>query len=194
DTIPGMWNRTITIGSAGKSFAVTGHNIGYAYGPEHLIKPLKLLHEYSISKCSKPLQEAIAIAYEQEYELLNQPSSFLKQYATSLETKRDLIANMLSEVQMNAVIPEGGYYVTVDIRKIAKLVNITSEKGETKDTKFVNWLSKTQKLQGIPLSVFFSTKHHHISKNFIRLCFAKRNETFEGLRQTIDGLKKYLNE
>ncbi|RWS15541.1 Kynurenine--oxoglutarate transaminase 3-like protein, partial [Leptotrombidium deliense] len=64
DTISGMWNRTITIGSAGKTFAVTGHNIGYAYGPEHLINPIKLLHEYSVSKCSTPLQEAIAIAYE----------------------------------------------------------------------------------------------------------------------------------
>ncbi|RWS20499.1 Kynurenine--oxoglutarate transaminase 3-like protein, partial [Leptotrombidium deliense] len=134
----------ITIGSAGKSFAVTGHKIGFAYGPKHLIKPLKLLHEYSTSRCSTPLQEAIAIAYEHEYEHLNQPSSFLKQFATSLQAKRDLIANMLSEVQMNAVIPEGGYYVTVDIRKIAKRVNFTSEEGETKDTKFVNWLSKTQ--------------------------------------------------
>ncbi|RWS19651.1 Kynurenine--oxoglutarate transaminase 3-like protein, partial [Leptotrombidium deliense] len=150
---------------------------------------IKLLHEYSVSKCSTPLQEAIAIAYE----LLNQPASFLKQFATSLQQKRDVIANMLSEVQMNAVIPEGGYYVTVDFRKIANRVNFTSEKGKTKDTKFVNWLSNTQKLQGIPLSVFFSNKHRNISKNYIRLCFAKRNETFEALRQTIDGLKKYLN-
>ncbi|RWS19108.1 Kynurenine--oxoglutarate transaminase 3-like protein, partial [Leptotrombidium deliense] len=45
-----MWNRTIRIGSAGKSFAVTGLKIGFAYGPEHLIKPLKLLHEYSTSR------------------------------------------------------------------------------------------------------------------------------------------------
>ena len=37
-TLPGMWDRTITIGSAGKTFSVTGWKLGWAYGPEHLVK------------------------------------------------------------------------------------------------------------------------------------------------------------
>ncbi|RWS18968.1 Kynurenine--oxoglutarate transaminase 3-like protein [Leptotrombidium deliense] len=144
DTLPGMWNRTITIGSTGKAFSLTGWKIGYAYGPEHLIKPLKIVHQYAISICSTPLQEALAIGYETEFERLNQPSSFFIQFANSLQEKRDLLSNMLSEVYINAVIPEGGMFIVADIRHLANRVNFTSEEGETKDWKFVNWLSKNR--------------------------------------------------
>ncbi|RWS22584.1 Kynurenine--oxoglutarate transaminase 3-like protein [Leptotrombidium deliense] len=193
DTLPGMWNRTITVGSAGKTFSVTGWKIGYAYGPEHLIKPLKLVHQYAIAICSTPLQEALAVAYEMEYERLNQPSSFFKQFAISLQQKRDLIVKMFNEVNMNVVIPDGGFFVIVDFSNIAKRVNFASEEGETKDWKFVNWLSKYRQLQAIPYSVFYSKNHRHISQNFIRLCFAKKNETLEEVRRIIHGLKQLLN-
>ncbi|RWS00864.1 Kynurenine--oxoglutarate transaminase 3-like protein [Leptotrombidium deliense] len=96
DTIPGMWNRTITIGSEGKTFSVTGWIIGYVYGPEHLIKPLKFVHQYVVAICSTLFQEAFAVGYEMEYERLNQASFFLKQFAISLQQKRDLIVKMFN--------------------------------------------------------------------------------------------------
>lgn len=55
-TLPGMWERTITIGSAGKTFSVTGWKIGWAYGPAKLIKNLQTVHQNCVYTCSTPIQ------------------------------------------------------------------------------------------------------------------------------------------
>ena len=46
-SLPGMWENTITVGSAGKTFSATGLKLGWAYGPKRLIKPLQLIHQNS---------------------------------------------------------------------------------------------------------------------------------------------------
>lgn len=61
-SLPGMWERTITIGSAGKTFSVTGWKIGWALGPRHLIRYLQLVHQTAVYTVATPLQEAIARA------------------------------------------------------------------------------------------------------------------------------------
>lgn len=62
-TLPGMWERTITIGSAGKTFSVTGWKIGWAFGPEHLIRYAQLIHQTAVYTVATPLQEAVAEAF-----------------------------------------------------------------------------------------------------------------------------------
>lgn len=61
-SLPGMWERTITIGSAGKTFSVTGWKIGWAFGPKHLIRFAQLVHQTAIYTVATPLQEAVARA------------------------------------------------------------------------------------------------------------------------------------
>ncbi|RWR99277.1 kynurenine--oxoglutarate transaminase 3-like isoform X4, partial [Leptotrombidium deliense] len=72
NTLSEMWERTITVGSAGKSFSANGWKIGYAYGPENLIAPMNLMHLNIATSCATPLQEALAVVYEREFERLNQ--------------------------------------------------------------------------------------------------------------------------
>jgi len=55
-TLPDMYERTITIGSAGKTFSVTGWKIGWAYGPANLLHNLQVVHQNSIYTCSTPIQ------------------------------------------------------------------------------------------------------------------------------------------
>lgn len=55
-TLPGMWDRTITIGSAGKTFSVTGWKLGWAYGPQHLLVNLQLVHQNSVYTGCTPIQ------------------------------------------------------------------------------------------------------------------------------------------
>ena len=59
-TLPGMWDRTITIGSAGKTFSVTGWKLGWAIGPEHLIRNCQVVHQNCVYACPTPTQEAVA--------------------------------------------------------------------------------------------------------------------------------------
>lgn len=55
-TLPGMWERTITIGSAGKTFSVTGWKTGWAYGPQNLMENLRLAHQNCVYTCPTPIQ------------------------------------------------------------------------------------------------------------------------------------------
>ena len=60
--LPGMWERTITIGSAGKTFSVTGWKLGWAYGPAPLMRNLQVVHQNTLYACSTPLQVSVGRA------------------------------------------------------------------------------------------------------------------------------------
>ena len=59
-TLPDMWDRTITIGSAGKTFSVTGWKLGWAIGPQDLIRNCQVVHQNCVYTCPTPLQDAVA--------------------------------------------------------------------------------------------------------------------------------------
>ena len=84
-SLPGMWERTITVGSAGKTFSVTGWKLGWSYGPENLIKPMQLVHQNTIYTCPTPLQEAVAIGFETEIARFGKPDSYWVQLSSSLQ-------------------------------------------------------------------------------------------------------------
>ena len=62
--LPGMWERTITIGSAGKTWSATGWKIGWSYGPADLIRAMHVVWQNSIYTAATPLQEACARAFQ----------------------------------------------------------------------------------------------------------------------------------
>lgn len=140
-SLPGMWDRTITIGSAGKTFSVTGWKLGWAYGPQRLIRPIQLLHQNCVYTCSTPTQEAVAVGFEIEMERIGKADSYWQELVELLEPKRDRIARFLSQVDMSPTIPEGGYFMVADFAKLADKVDLSTEVG-SKDYRFVKWLSK----------------------------------------------------
>jgi len=109
-----MWDRTITVGSAGKTFSVTGWKLGWAYGPSHLMRNLFTAHQNSLYTCSTPTQEAVARGFEIEIERFNSPECYFKSLAKELEPKREFMAKFLTDVGMKPIIPEGGYFMMAD--------------------------------------------------------------------------------
>jgi len=65
-TLPEMWDRTVTVGSAGKTFSVTGWRLGWSIGPKHLIQCLCLAHQNCNFSCPTPLQVTYAFYYRQQ--------------------------------------------------------------------------------------------------------------------------------
>uniref|UniRef100_A0AAX7UJJ9 Kynurenine--oxoglutarate transaminase 3 n=1 Tax=Astatotilapia calliptera TaxID=8154 RepID=A0AAX7UJJ9_ASTCA len=114
-TLPGMWDRTVTIGSAGKTFSVTGWKLGWSIGPEQLMKHLQTVMQNSLYTCPTPLQEAVAQGLLLNYELMDQPECYFTSLADELEGKRDRLADIVEEAGMTPVIPEGGYFMLVDV-------------------------------------------------------------------------------
>jgi kynurenine--oxoglutarate transaminase/cysteine-S-conjugate beta-lyase/glutamine--phenylpyruvate transaminase len=188
-----MWDRTITVGSAGKTFSVTGWKLGWAYGPEHLMRPLQLIHQNTVYTCSTPTQEAVAVGFEKEISRINQTDSYWKELSEMLEKKRDKIAGFLASAGMKPVVPEGGYFMIADFEKLAERVDFSSERIGTKDYRFVKWLSKNKKLQGIPTSAFYSEQDKALAQNLIRFCFIKQDDTLAEAEKIVNNLKESLN-
>lgn len=187
-SLPGMWDRTITVGSAGKTFSVTGWKLGWCYGPEKLMKFVQLFHQNCIYTCPTPIQEAVAESFEIEISRMGTKDSYWANLAASLREKRDYMVDFLRKANMDPTVPEGGYFLMANTASISKNYDFSQEFGATKDHKFVRWLSKNKKLQGIPPSAFYSPDHKNLAEDFIRLCYFKKESTLKEAESLIAKL------
>ena len=168
-----MYERTITIGSAGKTFSVTGWKIGWAYGPANLLYNLQIVHQNCLYTCSTPIQEAVAIGFEEEFAKLGQPDCYFHSLAKELLPKRDYMAKFLTQIGMSPTIPEGGYFMVANWKALEKYVRLDEETDEYKDYRFTKWMTKNVGVQGIPPSAFYSEDHKHLGEDNVRYCFIK---------------------
>lgn len=183
-TLPGMWDRTITIGSAGKTFGVTGWKLGWSIGPEHLIKHLQTVMQNTLYTCPTPLQEALAQGLLRDYELMGHPDCYFSSLAVELEVKRDRLAGILRDVGMSPIVPEGGYFMVVDVTPLnTDLSHMTDD--EAYDYKFVRWMVKEKKLAAIPVTAFCGEASRSQFEKYIRLCFIKQDSTLEAAERIL---------
>lgn len=187
-TLPGMWERTITIGSAGKTFSVTGWKIGWAYGPNNLMQNLQCVHQNCVYTCATPIQEAIAIGFEHEMKQLDSPDCFFNSLAKELKVKRDFMVKFLQEAEMVPTVPQGGYFIVADWSRLKDKVDLSQEKYKYRDYKFTKYMTKNVGLQGIPPSAFYSEPNKHLGEDFVRYCFIKTDDV---LQQAADIFKKW---
>ena len=102
---PGLYDRTLTMNGVSKAYAMTGWRIGYAAGPEPLIKAMGKVMGQTTSNPSSISQWAAV-------EALNGTQAFIKPNAELFETRRDLVVSMLNQASgMRCPTPEGAFYV-----------------------------------------------------------------------------------
>src|SRR5579863_8491721 len=99
-TLPGMFERTVTVSSSGKLFSATGWKIGWVYGPPELVEGVARAHQFVIFAVHHPSQEAIAYA-------LNLPDTYYQSFQAMYETKRQLMMSALDRGRLHYVAPEG---------------------------------------------------------------------------------------
>jgi aspartate aminotransferase len=105
---PDLYDRTLTMNGASKAYAMTGWRIGYAGGPQWLIKAMGDLQSQSTSNPCSISQYAVTAA-------LNGPQDFLKERNTKFKERRDLVVAMLNDAPgLNCPVPEGAFYVYPD--------------------------------------------------------------------------------
>ncbi len=102
---PSLYERTLTMNGVSKSYCMTGWRIGYAAGPEHLIKAMAKLQSQSTSNPSSIAQWAAV-------EALNGPQDFIAKHNTVFKERRDLVVSMLNQAKgLKCATPEGAFYV-----------------------------------------------------------------------------------
>jgi len=175
-SLDGMWERTITIGSAGKTFSLTGWKMGWAYGPANLIKNLQVAQQNCVYTCNTPLQEALGAGLEGEVKRLGTPDSFFVKMVTDLKQRRDMMSRAIKDCGMIPIIPEGGYFMMVNWTPLKSKTDLSQETDACQDYRFVKWLAKKWGLLGIPPTAFYS-ENKPLGEDFIRFCFYKKTET-----------------
>ncbi|CAI5454947.1 unnamed protein product [Caenorhabditis angaria] len=190
-SLPGMYERTISIGSAGKAFSVTGWKLGWAVGPKNLLEPLKAIHQNCVFTCSTPTQKGIAEAFEADWpKFLSDPqNSYLATGLSSeLKAKRDKLAKMLTDGNFRPIIPDAGYFMLADYSHLKTGQELKGHE-DPADFIFSRWLCREKKLAVIPPTAFYSepemkNKNDHL----VRLCYFKKDETLEAAEKILKEL------
>jgi aspartate aminotransferase len=122
---PDLYDRTLTVNGVSKAYAMTGWRIGYAAGPEELIKAMRKIQSQSTSNPSSISQWAAV-------EALNGPQDFIASNNETFRRRRDLVVSMLNDIDgVDCPVPEGAFYV---YPSIAGLMGKTTPQGVTIDT------------------------------------------------------------
>ncbi len=164
-TLNGMFDRTISLFSAGKTFSCTGWRIGYCIGPEHLITPL-IQTQGIVSFCAPTNnQVAIALAFQK-----GQRIGYFDALADRLQAKRDELCGALDEAGLRTIKPCGGYFAMADTSRVP----ISAGESEPQRDVAVNrWLTEEVGITGIPTSYFYSGENRHLSDNTLRFSYCK---------------------
>ena len=164
-TLDGMWDRTVSISSAGKTFSFTGWKVGWVTGPAPLVRAVESAKQWLTFSSGAPLQPAVAYALTKE-------SGFYGRLAAELQDKRDLLCEGLRSLDVDVWVPEGTYFVTTDVRRY----------GYADGLEFCLALPERAGVVAIPSQFFYDDADE--GRHKVRWAFCKdRAVVDEGLRR-----------
>uniref|UniRef100_A0A5G2R265 Kynurenine--oxoglutarate transaminase 1 n=1 Tax=Sus scrofa TaxID=9823 RepID=A0A5G2R265_PIG len=192
-SLPGMWERTLTVGSAGKTFSATGWKVGWVLGPDRLLRHLRTVHQNSVFHCPTQAQAAVAQSFEREQLHFGQPSSYFVQLPQAVQRSRDHMVQSLQSVGLRPIVPQGSYFLIIDVSDFKKkMPDLPGAADEPYDRRFVKWMIKNKGLMAIPVSIFFSLPHQKLFDHYIRFCFMKDESTLQAMDEKLQKWKEGL--
>ncbi|WP_406218370.1 pyridoxal phosphate-dependent aminotransferase [Streptomyces canus] len=166
-TFPGMRERTVSIGSAGKTFSFTGWKVGWITAAPGLVSAVRSAKQFLTYVSSGPFQYAVA-------EALALPDSYFTAFRDDMLAKRELLATGLAEAGFEVFKPAGTYFITTDIRPL----------GESDGFAFCRALPERAGVVAIPNAVFYD--HREAGAPFVRFAFCKQTAV---LQEAVKRLK-----
>ncbi|RRQ80172.1 aminotransferase [Streptomyces griseofuscus] len=166
-SFPGMRERTVTIGSAGKTFSFTGWKVGWVTAAPALVSAVRAAKQFLTYVSSGPFQYAVA-------EALALPESYYDGFRRSMRERRDILSAGLTAAGFEVFEPAGTYFVTTDIRPL----------GEKDGFAFCRALPERAGVVAIPNAVFYDDRE--AGAPFVRFAFCKREDV---LREAAERLR-----
>ena len=166
-SLPGMRERTISCSSLSKTYSVTGWRVGYVISTPELIDVARKVHDFLTVGAAAPLQEALVTG-------LRFGDDYYRGLRDEYTHKRDLFLKGLDGIGIPHNVPQGAYYVMVDI----------SEYGYASDLDFCEDLARKVGVGAVPGSSFFKDDVN----NLIRLHYAKNDSTLEAALERLSKI------
>ena len=167
NSLPGMWERTVSCSSLSKTYSITGWRLGYAIAPKPIMDRIKQYHDFNTVGCPSPLMEAAVVG-------LDMPDSYYEEFGAHYAHMKKLFTEGLDRIGIPYTDPQGAYFVLADISPYLK-------KGQT-DVEFCEEMARKVGVGAVPGTSFFNEKGVN---NIIRLHFAKLDST---LNEALDRL------
>ncbi|WP_053616019.1 pyridoxal phosphate-dependent aminotransferase [Nocardiopsis sp. NRRL B-16309] len=159
-TLPGMRERTLSVSSVGKMFAVTAWKTGWVMGPEPLVRAVRTVNQFLTFSANGALQLAIADAIDHE-------GAWIEEQRTALRRKRDRLTEGLTRTGFDVGVCEGTYFLMADIRPL----------GYTDGVTVARALPREAGVAAVPAQVFYD--HQREGAHLLRFAFCKRDEVLD---------------
>ncbi|MEU6600403.1 pyridoxal phosphate-dependent aminotransferase [Streptomyces flaveolus] len=156
-SFPGMRERTVSIGSAGKTFSFTGWKVGWVTAAPELVSAVRAVKQFLTYVSSGPFQYAVA-------EALALPDSYFEEFRRGMLARREILAEGLTAAGFEVFRPAGTYFITTDIRPL----------GEKDGFAFCRALPERAGVVAIPNAVFYDDRE--AGAPFVRFAFCKRED------------------
>lgn len=160
-TLPGMRKRCLKIGSAGKTFALTGWKVGYVTGSPELLQPVAKAHQFITFTTAPNLQRAVAYG-------LAKDDAYFRSLAAELEAKRDFFANGLRGIGFGVLDCQATYFISADFRPLGF-------NGD--DVAFCRHITTEAGVTAIPVSAFYEGNG---PSHFARFAYCKEDAVLTG--------------
>ena len=170
-SLPGMKERTITCNSLSKTYSITGWRLGYTLANPEITDRIKKVHDFLTVGAAAPLQEAAVTG-------LKFGDDYYRDLQEKYTSKRDLFLRGLDTIGLKHTVPEGAYYILIDI----------SEFGYDSDLEFAEALARDVGVGSVPGSSFFKEKENR----YVRLHFAKKDETLNEALNRLSDIRNKL--
>ena len=168
NSLPGMWERTVSCSSLSKTYSITGWRLGYAIAPQHIMDRIKQYHDFNTVGAPSPLMEAAVVGLEM-------PDSYYEEFGAHYAHMKKLFTEGLDRIGIEYTDPQGAYFVLANIGQFLK-------KGQN-DVEFCEEMAKKVGVAVVPGSSFFMEDVPDI----VRMHFAKKDETlYEALNRLSD--------
>jgi len=170
--LPGMRERTLVVGSAGKTFNVTGWKIGWICGPAPLVSAVRTAKQFLTYVNGGPFQPAVAAG-------LALPDEYFAHAARDLEYRRDVLVKGLTDAGLPVISPEATYFATVDVRSVQP---------DGDGLAFCRSLPERAGVVAVPTVVFYDPAHAHLGRHLVRFAFCKRDEVLADAVERLAGM------
>jgi len=173
NSIPGMWERTVSCSSLSKTYSITGWRLGYAIAPQHIMDRIKQYHDFNTVGAPSPLMEAAVVG-------LDMPDSYYKEFGDHYAHMKKLFTEGLDRIGIPYTDPQGAYFVLANIGPFMK-------PGQS-DVAFCEEMAAKVGVACVPGSSFFKEN----VGNIVRVHFAKKDETLYEALNRLENLKKIM--
>lgn len=161
--LPGMRERSMRIGSAGKTFSLTGWKVGYVCAGRDLADTVARAHQFLTFTTAPALQHAVALG-------LNSDDGYFQDLAADMQSRRDILAEGLRKIGFRLLPCHGTYFLVVDFSPLD---------GSRSDEEFCRTITTEAGVAAIPLSAFYQSDGTAVPRNLIRFCFCKKSEVLQ---------------